>query len=54
VRPANSTKLPSLLAIRENRRLNPYIEDVARRVAVANFIAFAPDGRTVGGPLSRR
>ena len=34
----------------ENRGLNPYIEDVARRLAVANFIAFAPDGLTsVGG-----
>jgi carboxymethylenebutenolidase len=36
--------------IHENRGLNPYIEDVARRFAVANFIAFAPDGLTsVGG-----
>ena len=34
----------------ENRGLNPYIEDVARRLAIANFIAFAPDGLTsVGG-----
>src|SRR5580692_3277829 len=50
VRPANETKLPCVLVIHENRGLNPYIEDVARRLAVANFVAFAPDGLTsVGG-----
>jgi carboxymethylenebutenolidase len=50
VRPANADKLPCVLVIHENRGLNPYIEDVARRLAVANFIAFAPDGLTsVGG-----
>jgi carboxymethylenebutenolidase len=50
VRPATTTKLPAVLVIHENRGLNPYIEDVARRLAVANFIAFAPDGLTsVGG-----
>src|ERR1700756_5745571 len=50
VRPANETKLPCILVIHENRGLNPYIEDVARRFAVANYIAFAPDGLTsVGG-----
>jgi carboxymethylenebutenolidase len=39
-----------VLVIHENRGLNPYIEDVARRLALANFIAFAPDGLTsVGG-----
>ena len=43
VRPANDTKLPVVIVIHENRGLNPYIEDVARRLAVANFIAFAPD-----------
>jgi carboxymethylenebutenolidase len=50
-RPANATgKLPSILVVHENRGLNPYIEDVARRLAVANFMAFAPDGLTsVGG-----
>jgi carboxymethylenebutenolidase len=49
-RPANATKLPSVQVIHENRGLNPYIEDVARRLAVADFIAFAPDGLTsVGG-----
>ncbi len=36
-------KLPVVLVIHENRGLNPHIEDVARRLAVANFIAFAPD-----------
>src|ERR1700731_5396500 len=50
VRPASATKLPSILVIHENRGLNPYIEDVARRLAVANFIAFAPDELfSVGG-----
>ena len=50
VRPANADKLPSVLVVHENRGLNPYIEDVARRLAVADFIAFAPDGLTsVGG-----
>jgi carboxymethylenebutenolidase len=50
-RPASASgKLPAVLVIHENRGLNPYIEDVARRFAVANFIAFAPDGLTsVGG-----
>src|SRR4029079_14141178 len=37
-----SGKVPAVLVIHENRGLNPYIEDVARRFAVANFIAFAP------------
>ena len=50
VRPANATKLPSIIVIHENRGLNPYIEDVARRPAIADFVAFAPDGLTsVGG-----
>jgi carboxymethylenebutenolidase len=51
VRPANTTeKLPGVLVIHENRGLNPYIEDVARRLGTANFLAFAPDGLTsVGG-----
>ncbi len=48
--PAKGKKLPVVLVIHENRGLNPYIEDVARRLAVANFIAYAPDGLTsVGG-----
>ena len=50
VRPAGTEKLPAVLVVHENRGLNPYIEDVARRLAIANFIAFAPDGLTsVGG-----
>ena len=51
VRPAGASgKLPGVLVVHENRGLNPYIEDVARRLATANFIAFAPDGLTsVGG-----
>jgi len=49
-RPASGTKWPGVLVIHENRGLNPYIEDVARRLATANFVAFAPDGLTsVGG-----
>ena len=44
VRPANATgKLSSVLVIHENRGLNPHIEDVARRLALDNFMAFAPD-----------
>jgi len=49
-RPAKGKKLPVVIVIHENRGLNPYIEDVARRLATGNFIAFAPDGLTsVGG-----
>src|SRR5260221_13180053 len=49
VQPASATKLPVVLVVHENRGLNPYIQDVARRLAVANFIAFAPDGLTSKG-----
>ena len=43
-------KLPGILVVHENRGLNPHIEDIARRLALANFMAFAPDGLTsVGG-----
>jgi carboxymethylenebutenolidase len=51
VRPAKAAgKLPGVLVVHENRGLNPYIEDVARRFGTENFIAFAPDGLTsVGG-----
>jgi carboxymethylenebutenolidase len=53
VRPAKAkptAKLPVVLVIHENRGLNPYIEDVARRLGTENYIAFAPDGLTsVGG-----
>jgi carboxymethylenebutenolidase len=49
-RPVKNGKRPVVLVIHENRGLNPYIEDVARRLALENFIAFAPDGLTsVGG-----
>jgi len=50
VRPATGTKFPSILVVHENRGLNPYIEDVARRLGVQGYMAFAPDGLTsVGG-----
>jgi carboxymethylenebutenolidase len=67
-RPANATgKLPGVIVVHENRGLNPYVEDVARRVALAGFVAFAPDalypvggypgnddeGRTMQGKLDR-
>ena len=43
-------KLPAILVIHENRGLNPHIEDIARRLAVDNFVAFAPDALTpLGG-----
>jgi len=49
-RPAKGRKFPAVLVIHENRGLNPYIEDVARRLAKAGYMAFAPDGLTsVGG-----
>jgi carboxymethylenebutenolidase len=44
VRPANAAgKLPGILVVHENRGLNPHIEDVARRLAIENFMTFAPD-----------
>jgi carboxymethylenebutenolidase len=50
VQPAAAGQLPVVLVVHENRGLNPYIEDVARRLALAGYIAFAPDGLTsVGG-----
>ncbi len=50
-RPANASgNLPVVLVVHENRGLNPHIEDIARRLAVDNFIAFAPDALTpLGG-----
>jgi carboxymethylenebutenolidase len=42
-------KLPGVLVIHENRGLNPYTEDVARRLAVENYVAFAPDALTPDG-----
>jgi carboxymethylenebutenolidase len=44
VQPAGSGPFPAVIVIHENRGLNPYIEDVARRVAVAGFLSLAPDG----------
>jgi carboxymethylenebutenolidase len=51
VRPANARgKLPGILVVHENRGLNPYVKDVARRLAMAGYMALAPDGLTsVGG-----
>jgi carboxymethylenebutenolidase len=50
VQPAGSGPFPAVLVIHENRGLNPYIEDVARRAAVDGFLALAPDGLyPVGG-----
>ena len=51
VKPAKTVgKVPAVVVVHENRGLNPYIEDVARRVAKAGFIALAPDGlSSVGG-----
>lgn len=47
VKPATATgKLPTVLVIHENRGLNPHIEDIARRLAKANFLAVAPDALT--------
>ncbi len=47
---ADGGKLPAVLVVHENRGLNPYIEDVTRRLGVAGFLAFAPDALTpVGG-----
>jgi len=57
VRPASAdtrsetpAKLPGIIVVHENRGLNPHIEDIARRLALVNFMAFAPDGLTsLGG-----
>jgi carboxymethylenebutenolidase len=50
VQPAGSGPFPAVLVIHENRGLNPYIEDVARRAAVEGFVALAPNGLfPVGG-----
>src|SRR6202790_3844652 len=49
-RAATPAKLPGVIVVHENRGLNPHIEDIARRFALANFMAFAPDGLTsLGG-----
>jgi carboxymethylenebutenolidase len=52
VRPADAgnKKLPAILVVHENRGLTPYIEDVARRLGLLGYMAFAPDGLTsIGG-----
>jgi carboxymethylenebutenolidase len=50
VRPSSAPdKAPGVLVIHENRGLNPYVEDIARRVAIAGFMALAPDGLTSAG-----
>jgi len=51
VRPASASgKLPGVLVVHENRGLNPHIEDIARRIALEGFMAFAPDALTpLGG-----
>jgi len=50
VKPAGDGPFPVVLVVHENRGLNPYIEDVARRAAVEGFLALAPDGLApIGG-----
>src|SRR6476469_5741876 len=50
VHPSTAGKWPGVVVYHENRGFNPYIEDVARRLAVENFVAFAPDALApVGG-----
>lgn len=50
VQPVGEGPFPAVLVVHENRGLNPYIEDVARRVAVEGFLALAPDGLSpIGG-----
>ncbi len=49
-RDATPAKLPGIIVVHENRGLNPHIEDIARRIALENFMVFAPDGLTsLGG-----
>src|SRR3984957_4087375 len=49
-REAKVSKLPGIIVVHENRGLNPHIEDIARRLALVNFMVFAPDGLTsLGG-----
>jgi carboxymethylenebutenolidase len=48
-RPADAEKLPGVLVIHENRGLNPHIEDVTRRMALAGFVALAPDFLSASG-----
>jgi carboxymethylenebutenolidase len=53
-RPAKGKKFRTVLVIHENRGLNPYIEDVARRLAKAGYMAFAPDGTDIRRRLPGR
>lgn len=48
-RPAKGKKFPAIIVIHENRGLNPYVEDVARRLAKQGYMAYAPDGLTSAG-----
>jgi len=48
-RAATAAKLPGVLVVHENRGLNPHIEDIARRIALEGFVAFAPDALTSAG-----
>jgi carboxymethylenebutenolidase len=48
-RDATPTKLPGIIVVHENRGLNPHTEDVARRFALENFMAFAPDALSIFG-----
>src|SRR5215510_4156641 len=49
VQPAGNGPFPAVLVVHENRGLNPYVEDVARRLGVAGFLALAPDGLAPAG-----
>jgi carboxymethylenebutenolidase len=49
VQPKGNGPFPTVLVVHENRGLNPYIEDVARRAAIAGFLALAPDGLSPAG-----
>src|SRR5260221_12596211 len=53
VQPAGNGPFPAVLVIHENRGLNPYIEDVARRAAVEGFVALAPAGLFPAGGYPR-
>ena len=54
VKPANAMEpLPMVLVVHENRGLNPHIEDVARRIALEGYLAFAPDAVPWAATTSR-
>lgn len=48
-RPNNAAKLPGVIVVHENRGLNPHIEDVTRRIALAGFLTFSPDALSQAG-----